>query len=81
MGYALDYAGGALRGCSPARPSHRPPSVRLAMLVPEAETGTTHLRLLAQVARALTEEQLRAQLLSAPEEQAIFDLLKSKSDI
>lgn len=37
-------------------------TVALAMLVPAAEGGTTHLRLLAQVSRALMNEQLRETL-------------------
>lgn len=36
--------------------------VTLAMLVPEVEAGTTHLRLLAQVSRALMDDDLRAVL-------------------
>lgn len=37
-------------------------TVLVAMLVPEEEGGTTHLHLLAQVSRALIEDEVRAVL-------------------
>lgn len=52
-------------------------TVALAMLVPEAEAGTTHLTLLAQVSRALIDEELRAVLADGSESE-IFAALSSK---
>ncbi|MGO1264498.1 MAG: PTS sugar transporter subunit IIA [Brevibacterium aurantiacum] len=43
-------------------------SVAVAMLIPEAQAGTTHLKLLAKVSRALMNEELRTTLTSAPAE-------------
>lgn len=52
-------------------------SVTLAMLVPEAEAGTTHLTLLAQVSRALIDEELRAVLNGGSAEE-IHTVLSAK---
>ncbi|OUZ11974.1 hypothetical protein BHE97_03630 [Aeromicrobium sp. PE09-221] len=49
-------------------------SVTLAMLVPEAEAGTTHLTLLAQVSRALIDEDLRAVLTGGSAEEIYAEL-------
>lgn len=52
-------------------------SVTLTMLVPDAEAGTTHLSLLAEVSRALIDDEVRA-VLTASDEHAIFQTLNSK---
>lgn len=54
-----------------------PVSVAVAMLVPEAQAGTTHLKLLAKVSRALMDEDLRATLLSGNSDE-IYTPLKAK---
>ncbi len=51
--------------------------VTMAMLVPEAEAGTTHLTLLAQVSRALIDDELRAVLVSGGEDE-IFEAVSSR---
>ncbi|MFT0848933.1 PTS sugar transporter subunit IIA [Actinomycetaceae bacterium L2_0104] len=55
-----------------------PVTVLLAMLVPEAEAGTTHLRLLAQVSRALIEEDVRAGLREAVTTEDVYKILDSR---
>ena len=42
-------------------------SVAVAMLVPEAEAGKTHLKLLAKVSRALMDDNVRSTLSSGSE--------------
>jgi len=51
--------------------------VTLAMLVPEAEAGTTHLQLLAQVSRALMDDDLRTTLNEGDAEQ-VFKALSTR---
>lgn len=53
----------------------QPVHILLAMLVPDAQAGTTHLRLLAQVSRALIEADVRAGLAKAASPQEVYDLL------
>lgn len=55
-----------------------PVRLALGMLVPEAEAGTTHLKLLAKVARALMDQNLRTGMLAAASPQAVFELLQPR---
>lgn len=55
-----------------------PIQVALAMLVPEAQAGTTHLRLLAQVSRALIEDEVRKELTSATTAAGVYDVLAAR---
>ncbi|MFV0252749.1 MAG: PTS sugar transporter subunit IIA [Beutenbergiaceae bacterium] len=55
----------------------QPVRVTLAMLVPQAEAGSTHLQLLAQVSRALIDEDLQ-QLLNTGDAQEIFAALSAR---
>lgn len=57
--------------------SGQPVTVTLAMLVPDAEAGTTHLSLLAEVSRALIDDEVRA-VLTRSDEEAIFQALGSR---
>ncbi|OLT51861.1 PTS fructose transporter subunit IIABC [Corynebacterium sp. CNJ-954] len=52
-------------------------SVAVTMLVPEAQAGTTHLKLLAKVSRALMDEDLRATLTSGTADE-IYTPLSAK---
>lgn len=52
-----------------------PTRVALAMLVPAAEAGTTHLALLAQVSRMLIDDDVRATLRTG-DAQAIVAMLE-----
>lgn len=54
-----------------------PVSVAVTMLVPEAQAGTTHLKLLAKVSRALMDEDLRATLNSGSADE-IYTPLSAK---
>ncbi|MFV0426744.1 MAG: PTS sugar transporter subunit IIA [Beutenbergiaceae bacterium] len=55
----------------------QPVRVTLAMLVPEIEAGSTHLQLLAQVSRALIDDDLQ-QLLNTGSEQEIFQEMSAR---
>lgn len=55
-----------------------PIQVALAMLVPEAQAGTTHLRLLAQVSRALIEDEVRKELTNATTAAGVYDVLAAR---
>jgi len=52
-----------------------PVIITLAMLVPEAQAGSTHLEILAAVSRALIDDDVRAGLVSAPTPEAVFGVL------
>ncbi|MDN6281712.1 MAG: PTS sugar transporter subunit IIA [Corynebacterium sp.] len=52
-------------------------SVAVAMLVPEAEAGKTHLKLLAKVSRALMDDNVRSTLSSGSETE-IYEVLQAK---
>lgn len=67
-----------LRTQNPVDWDGEPSDIFLAMLVPEAEGGTTHLKLLAQVSRALIDETLRADLRAATTAADVYALLKPK---
>ncbi|MGP9722770.1 fructose-specific PTS transporter subunit EIIC [Corynebacterium sp. AOP40-9SA-29] len=54
-----------------------PVTAAVAMLIPEAQAGTTHLKLLAKVSRALMDENLRASLTSGTVDE-IYTPLKAK---
>lgn len=51
--------------------------VTLAMLVPEGEGSSTHLALLAQVSRALIDDELRAVLVNGDTDE-IYEALSSR---
>ncbi len=55
-----------------------PVRTAVAMLVPETQAGTEHLRLLAQVSRALIDEGVRHALTTAPSSAEVFEALASK---
>ena len=55
-----------------------PVTLAVAMLVPEAQAGTTHLRLLAQVSRALIDERVRQGLTTASSPAEVFEALSVK---
>ena len=55
-----------------------PVTLAVAMLVPEAQAGTTHLRLLAQVSRALIDERVRQALTTASSPAEVFEVLSAK---
>ena len=55
-----------------------PITVAIALLVPGAEAGTTHLRLLAETAQALIDDDFRSDLHRAVNHQVIADLVNSK---
>ncbi len=65
LAQSVDWAGDPIR-------------VALAMLVPEAQAGTTHLRLLAQVSRALIEDEVRSRLTNATSAAEVYDVLAAR---
>ena len=67
-----------VRFAEPMEWSDQDVTVALAMLVPESEAGTTHLKLLAQVSRALIEDDIRATLTGAATAQEIYDALSGR---
>ncbi|OFI38171.1 PTS fructose transporter subunit IIA [Arthrobacter sp. SW1] len=52
-----------------------PISMAISLLIPEGEAGTTHLKLLSQVARTLIKPAVRAQLLAAETPEAVVEIL------
>lgn len=50
-------------------------TVGIALLVPEAEAGSTHITLLAQIARALMDEEFRNVIRTATEPSQISELI------
>lgn len=53
----------------------QPIRLAIALLIPEGEAGTTHLKLLSRVARTLMKPDVRAALLEAGTAEAIVALL------
>jgi PTS system fructose-specific IIA component len=53
----------------------QPIVMAISLLIPEGEAGTTHLKLLSQVARTLIKPAVRAELLAADSPQAVVDIL------
>ena len=55
----------------------KPVSVALALLVPEAEAGTTHIHLLAKAAVLLMDERFKQRVRESDDPQELADLLSS----
>jgi PTS system fructose-specific IIA component len=53
----------------------KPITMAISLLIPSGEAGTTHLKLLSQVARTLIKPSVRAQLLAADSTETVVDLL------
>ncbi len=56
----------------------QPVTCAIALLVPEQEAGTAHLEILSKVAKALMDEEFRAQLKAADEAEAIARLVSAR---
>lgn len=52
-----------------------PISMAISLLIPAGEAGTTHLKLLSQVARTLIKPAVRQELLAAERAETVVDLL------
>lgn len=52
-----------------------PITVAIALMIPEAEAGTSHLRLLSKVAQTLIDDDVRQQLLAATGPERVVELL------
>ncbi|MGL4107560.1 PTS sugar transporter subunit IIA [Clostridium sp. LP20] len=50
----------------------------LALAVPEAEAGTTHLKILSQIARCLMDDEFTDKLNNTKSENEIYNLLNEK---
>ncbi len=55
-----------------------PVNVAIALLIPEAQAGTTHLKLLSKVAEALMDESFRATVKEATEASAVADAINAR---
>lgn len=55
-----------------------PVTCALALLVPDAEAGTTHLRLLAQTAQALIDDDFRRELHETDDAETIAGLVNGR---
>ena len=55
-----------------------PVNVAIALLIPESQAGTTHLKLLSKVAEALMDEGFRATVKSATEPSQALDAISSR---
>ena len=53
-------------------------TVGIALLVPDAEVGSTHIALLAQVARALMDEGFREVIRTATEPSQVSELINDR---
>lgn len=53
-------------------------TVGIALLVPDAEAGSTHIALLAQIARALMDDGFRDAIRGASEAAQIADLINAR---
>ena len=53
-------------------------NVAIALLIPEFQAGTTHLKLLSKVAEALMDEGFRATVKSATEPSQVLDAISSR---
>lgn len=56
----------------------KPVNFVLGLAIPEAEAGTTHLKILSQVARLLMDDEFTNKLNNANTEQEIYLLLDNK---
>lgn len=52
----------------------------IALLVPAAEAGSTHIGLLAKIARALMDDEFRSAVRAATEPQHVADLINARLD-
>lgn len=59
----------------------KPISVAIALLVPDNEAGSTHLKLLSKVAVMLMDENFRKDVLTASDEVTIAQLINSRLDL
>ena len=50
----------------------------IALLVPDAEAGSTHIALLAQIARALMDEGFREVIRTATEPSQVSELINDR---
>ena len=55
-----------------------PVNVAIALLIPESQAGTTHLKLLSKVAEALMDEGFRASVKGATEASQVLDAINSR---
>ncbi len=55
-----------------------PVNVAIALLIPEAQAGTTHLKLLSKVAEALMDEGFRATVKGATDASAVADAINAR---
>ena len=55
-----------------------PVNVAIALLIPEAQAGTTHLKLLSKVAEALMDEDFRTTVKGATETSQVLDAISSR---
>ena len=55
-----------------------PVNVAIALLIPESQAGTTHLKLLSKVAEALMDEGFRASVKDATEASQVLDAINSR---
>ena len=55
-----------------------PVNVAIALLIPEAQAGTTHLKLLSKVAEALMDEGFRAAVKGATDASAVADAINAR---
>lgn len=53
-------------------------NLAIALLVPDAEAGTTHLTLLTQLARALMDDDFRSGIRSAVEPAEVAGLINAR---
>lgn len=53
-------------------------TVGIALLVPDAEAGSTHIALLAQIARALMDEGFREAIRTATESSQVSELINDR---
>ena len=50
----------------------------IALLIPEAQAGTTHLKLLSKVAEALMDEDFRTTVKGATETSQVLDAISGR---
>ena len=55
-----------------------PVNVAIALLIPEAQAGTTHLKLLSKVAEALMDEDFRTTVKGATEASQVLDAISDR---
>ena len=55
-----------------------PVNVAIALLIPEAQSGTTHLKLLSKVAETLMDEDFRTTVKGATETSQVLDAISGR---